>query len=121
MQQLENTTNDSFGRLGEIFRNGSWGKWFGGMIDSITPPVNPDRTRPWAMMGGAYEIPRGEAQREIAVRTQVDVTQQIPLTGTVTVTVNGTVNGQVNGTGDGTITGGVQAKSDAPRGETAPP
>ena len=86
-----------------------------------TEGINPDRFRPWAMMGGIYDIPKGEAQREIAVRTQVDVTQQIPLTGTVTVTVNGTVNGQVNGTGDGAITGGVQAKSDAPRGETAPP
>lgn len=69
----------------------------------------------------AASVPLGEAQKEIAVRTsvdpiKVDVTQSVPMTGTVTI--QGTINGPVNGTG--TITGAAATKSNAPRGESAP-
>lgn len=64
--------------------------------------------------------PKGEGLREIAVRSYVEVTPSVPLSGTVAVTINGTVNGPVNGSGTANITGAVQAKSDAPRGESSP-
>jgi hypothetical protein len=69
----------------------------------------------------ASSLPAGEAQKEIAVRTsvdpiKVDVTQSVPMSGTVRI--EGTINGPVTGTG--TITGAAAAKSNAPRGESAP-
>jgi hypothetical protein len=66
-------------------------------------------------------VPQGEANKEITVRTQldpikVDVTQSVPLSGTVRV--EGTINGPVNGSG--AVTGAASGRAPAPRGESAP-
>lgn len=94
-------------------------KWWNG---PSAPPVErwtepPPTIKTWSdMVGKMGNIPQSEAQREINIRTQVDVTQRIPLTGEVNVKVD------ASGIGRGTapVTGAAQGQADAPRGESAP-
>lgn len=64
----------------------------------------------------AGAAPKGEGMREIAVRTFVDITQSTPLSGSVTVKVD--ASGMK--TESANVTGAVQGKSNASRGESAP-
>ena len=130
-EKLSRTTGKAYDDYGDWLKQTEFADWVYSILPQIRPGldgmalagvqgVNPDRTRPWAMTGGADSIPAGEAQREISIRSQVDVTQSVPLTGNVNVTVQGTINGAVTGAGEAQITGAAAAKSNASRGESAP-